>query len=359
MTNESRTGSSIGTVDHELPATPAAPPSESQPGSVEPHAVPGVGASRWVGLIRFSGLFGIAALIIGFTLYLPGLFFTEVTLRTIIANQTITGLLALAALIPLAAGLIDLSFGAVAGLSLVLTVWLSMNTSWSIWLIAAVAIVAAAICGLVTGALISLVRLDSLIITLGMSSLVVGVSEIVTDGKTLYGQFGSGFVELGRGTMGPIPYLTVALAVLAVLVWIWLEHTPAGRYTLAVGSNPVAARLAGISVVRTHLLAMLASSTIAGVAGVLLAAQVGNGSTTTGPGYLFPAIAALFLGSTQVRERPNVVGTIVAIALLGTGIKGLQLAGASTWTTNVFNGSVLILAVTAASVRSRKAAVGR
>ena len=75
-------------------------------------------------------------------------------------------------------------------------------------------------------------------------------------------------------------------------------------------------------------------------------------------GYLLPVIAALFLGATQVRERPNVGGTLIAIFLLGTGIKGLQLAGAATWVTDVFNGAVLILAITAASIRRRHAAVG-
>jgi ribose transport system permease protein len=316
------------------------------------------GKRIWVETVRYSGLLGIAAIVVGFTLYLPNLFFTQITLRTIISNVAITGFLALAALIPLAAGLIDLSFAAVAGLSLVVAVWMSINTGLSIWLIVLIAVLCAAGCGLVSGMLVAFVKLDSFIVTLGISSLVLGLSELITGTNTLYGRFSNGFVNLGEGTMGPIPYLTLALAALAIFVWIWLEHTTAGRYTLAVGSNPIAARLAGISVARTHLATLFACSVLAGVAGVLLAAQVGNGSTTTGPGYLLPAIAALFLGATQVRERPNVAGTLIAIFLLGTGIKGLQLAGAAAWVTDVFNGVVLILAITAAAIRSRHAAVG-
>lgn len=308
--------------------------------------------------IRYSGLLGIAVLVVVFTLWLPGLFFSDVTLRTIISNQAITGFLALGALIPLAAGLIDLQFAAAAGLSLVITVELSTVEGMSIWTVALIAILCAAAAGLVSGMLVAFVKLDSLIVTLGMSSVLLGLATLITDSRTVYGAFGEGFKELGQGTLGPIPNLSLVLVALAVMVWIWLEHTPAGRYTLAVGSNPVAARLAGLSVARTHLLSLLASSVVAGVGGVLLAAQVGNGSTTTGPGYLLPAIAALFLGATQVRERPNVVGTMIAIFLLGTGIKGLQLAGAANWVTPVFNGGVLILAVAAAAIRSRKAAVG-
>lgn len=305
--------------------------------------------------VRYSGLIGIALLVLIFTLDLPGLFFTEVTFRTIIANQAITGILALGALIPLAAGLIDLSFASVAGLSLVVTVWLNINTSLSIWLIALIAIASAMVCGAVSGALVALVKLDSFIVTLGMSSLILGISELITNSNTLYGTFSSSFSKIGQGSMGPIPYLTIALLVLAVIVWIWLEHTPSGRYTLAVGSNPIASRLAGISVTSTYFVTLIASATVAGIGGVLLASQVGNGSTTTGPGYLLPSIAALFLGATQVRERANVVGTLIAIFVLGTGIKGLQLAGAATWVTDAFNGGVLIVAISAAAIRSRHA----
>lgn len=322
---------------------------------------PRLGWARHLGStsIRYSGVVGIAALVVIYTLWLPGIFFTQITLRTIIANQAIVGILALAALIPLVAGLIDLSFGSVAGLALVLTVYLSIHTGLPIGFIAVIAVAAGMVCGLIAGLLVAMVRLDSFIVTLGTSSIALGVSEFITGGNTLYGVFGQGFVNLGQGTIGPVPYLTGVLVLLAVLVWIWHEHTPAGRYTMAVGSNPIAARLAGISVARTQIMTLTASGIVAGLAGVLLAAQVGNGSTTTGPGYLLPVIAGLFLGATQVRDRPNVLGTLIAIFLLGTGIKGLQLGGAQNWATDAFNGVVLLIAVSAAALRSRKAAVGK
>lgn len=311
----------------------------------------------YIASIRYSGLLGIALLVLVFSLLLPGLFFTDVTLRTIIGNQAIIGFLALGALIPLAGGLIDLQFASVAGMSLVITVALSTH-HLSMWIVALIAIGSAAVCGLASGTLVAFLRLDSLIVTLGMSSVILGLSILITGGDTLFGRFPHNFSQIGQGTLGPVPILALGLVLLAVLVWVWLEHTPGGRYTLAVGSNPIAARLAGLSVTRIHLLVLTASSVVAGVGGVLLAAQVGNGSTTTGPGFLLPCVAALFLGATQVRERPNVVGTIIAIFLLGTGIKGLQLAGAANWVTPVFNGGVLILAVIASAIRSRQAAVG-
>lgn len=314
---------------------------------------------RWVGAVRYSGLFGIALLIVIYGLTLHGVFLSQITLRTIISNQATTGILAIGALIPLTANLIDLSFGSVAGLALVMTVWFSYSTSVPLILVIVFALAASAACGLVSGLLVAYLQLDSFIVTLGMSTLVLGLSTLITGGNTLYGTFDQQFVNLGQGSFGAIPYLTFILLVLALVVWVWLEHTPAGRYTQAVGSNPIAAKLAGISLRKTQILTLLMSSLIAGFAGVLMAAQVGNGSTDVGPGYLLPVVAALFLGATQVRERPNVVGTIIAVFLLGTGIKGLQLAGASNWATNTFNGGVLLLAVAAAAIRRRQAAVSR
>lgn len=312
----------------------------------------------WVWAIRYSGLLGIALLSLIFSISLPDLFPTETTVRTVVANQAITGILALGVMLPLIAGMIDLSFGAIAGLSLVLTVWMSIHTDLPVSIIAVVAIATAALCGMISGLLVAFVRLESFIVTLGMSSLVLGLTEMLTDGTTLFGEFDPGFVDLGQGGWGPIPYLTAVLIGLSAITWIWLEHTPSGRYTLAVGSNPEASRLAGIRVERTQFVMLTLSAAVAGVAGVLLAAQVGNGSTTVGPGYLLPVIAVLFLGATQVKDRPNVVGAIIALFLLGIGIKGLQLAGADIWTTNVFNGGVLLFAITVAAVRSRQSAAG-
>ena len=308
---------------------------------------------------RYSGVMGIGLLILVYSLMLPGVFFTEVTLRTIIANQAITGIIALGALVALTAGMIDLSVGAVAGLAMVYTVWASVNTDMSTWIICAIAVLLATSCGAINALLVTLIDLDSLIVTLGMSSLVLGVSLKITEGATLYGEFDQRFVDLGQGAIGPIPNLTIVLVALALAVWVWLEHTPGGRYTQAVGSNPVAAKLAGISVFRTCALSLLASSAVAGIGGVMLAAQVGQGATSTGPAYLLPVFAAIFLGATQVKDRSNVVGTMIAVLLIGTGIKGLQLSGATAWATDAFNGAVLLLAVTVAAVRRRRAAVGK
>jgi len=117
----------------------------------------------------------------------------------------------------------------------------------------------------------------------------------------------------------------------------------------------VAARLAGVRVDRIVYGSLVASSLVAGITGVVLAARIGTASPDIGPSYLLPAFSAVFLGSTQIKPgRVNVIGTLIAIYLLATGVKGLQLAGAPSYTDDLFNGAALIIAVALAARSARK-----
>lgn len=142
--------------------------------------------------------------------------------------------------------------------------------------------------------------------------------------------------------MLPVYYLLV----LAIVIWFVLEHTPVGRRVYATGGGADAARLAGVRTSRVIFAAFVASAVIASLAGVLQTASIGTGDPNIGPSYLLPAFAAAFLGSTQIKPgRFNVWGTVLAVYVLATGVKGLQLAGAPFWLPDLFNGVALLLAV--------------
>jgi ribose transport system permease protein len=143
------------------------------------------------------------------------------------------------------------------------------------------------------------------------------------------------------------------LALALIIFWV-LEYTPAGRYLYAVGGNPQAARLAGIRVGRVTTAAFLTSSIVAAFAGVVLAAVLGSANPEVGAPYLLPAFSAVFLGGTQILPgRVNVLGTLLAIFLLATGVKGLQLLGLPGFVEDLFNGLALIIAVALAARTAR------
>jgi ribose transport system permease protein len=133
-----------------------------------------------------------------------------------------------------------------------------------------------------------------------------------------------------------------------------LTQTPYGRRLEGIGSNQRAARLVGIRVDWLVALSFVASGVLAAAAGVVLTLRSGIADPTAGPAYLFPAIAAVFIGTTTIRPgRYNVWGTIAGIFLVAVAVTGFTLLGADTYVTPVFNGGALILAV-AVSTRMGK-----
>jgi ribose transport system permease protein len=298
---------------------------------------------------RLVGLWVLIAMVAVFGALRTDTFLSSVTFKTTLGDYAIPGLLALAMLLPLVAGLFDLSVASVAGFSMILSAWLSVNSDLPTPLILLLTLLAAAAFGLASAVLVTRLRVNSLVATLGMGTVALGLTELIAGHATIYTDFGDPYTQVGQGYLGDVPLPFVYILVLGAVIYYVLEHTPVGRRLQACGGNPVAARLAGVRVARLQSETLVASSLVAGFTGFVLAAKVGVAADTTAPGYLLPAVAAVFLGTTQVKDRPNVVGTILAILILATGIKGLQLLGAEAWAPDVFAGSVLLFSVGVAS----------
>jgi ribose transport system permease protein len=190
---------------------------------------------------------------------------------------------------------------------------------------------------------------------LATGSLVQAFITFVTNDMSVTGAGLSGtFTDIGQTAIGGVTLGVGYATLLAFVLWVVTERTATGRRVYAVGFGPDASRLAGVRVERLQVGALLTSSLIAGLAGIVLASTLGSGSPTSGSPYLLPAFAAAFLGATQVRPgRFNAVGTVIAVLVLGTGTTGLALATAPTWAGNAFTGLVLVAALAATGVRER------
>lgn len=307
-----------------------------------------------LGLDRFSGLYVWGGLILVFGIWMPDLFLTADNARIVAGDQAITAMLALALIVPLAAGVFDLSIAGVLGFSSVFVVWYQSN-GHSPLTGAVLAILLGTLVGAVNGFVVVRLHVDSFIATLAMSSILAAGAYWVTNGQQIVEGISPNFVRFGTEQWLGIPVPVYYMLLLALLLWVFLEFRPGGRYLYAVGGNPQAARLAGVRVNRVMFGSLVVSGTIAGFAGVVLAAKLGTGNPTSGPAYLLPAFSAVFLGATQIKAgRLNVPGTLVAIYLLATGVKGLQLAGAPVYLNDLFNGLALILAVALAARTHRR-----
>jgi ribose transport system permease protein len=305
---------------------------------------------RLLGPSRCSALYLWVAFVVVFT-STTSTFLTTTTTRLVFSEGVITAVLALAFLVPLVAGVYDLSIGAVMGLSLVIVNWLGIHTSWPAGVAVVVALLACAAVGAISGFVVVKLRVNSFVATLGVSQMVTGLVIWMSDNRQMTGAFSDTYKRFGRDDVLGIPVIVVYLAIIAAVVWFVLEQTPLGRGLYATGGNAEAARLAGVRTERLMWGTLIASAVLSGLAGVLFSMKVGTFSTSVGPGYLFPAVAAVFFGASQFSRRPNVWGTVVAYYALAFGIKGLQLlAGPGTvWIGPLFEGTTLVLAVALAS----------
>ncbi|QSE77712.1 ABC transporter permease [Rhodococcus koreensis] len=306
-------------------------------------------------LQRYSGLVLLAALIVLFSVLLPETFPTIRTFRTLIADQAITTILSLGLLVAYRAGAFDLSVAQGLGLAVILVSWLQSSHGLSVPMATLLTVTVGALVGAANGIAIAILKVNSFIATLAMASILEAVIYGVSGGNQIVGGIPQGFLSLGQAQYFGVPVVVIYMAVVAVIVWYVTEQMPVGRRLHAVGSNVEASRLNGIRTARYIFGALVASSILASLAGVIFAAKIGSASLTAGAPYLLPAFAAIFLGSTQVHPgRANVAGTLIAIAMLATGAKGLQLLGVPIWTSSLFNGAVLLAAVSIAQIRRSK-----
>jgi ribose transport system permease protein len=298
---------------------------------------------------RFSGVFIFIGLIGLFSIWVPETFLTSATWKTIAQSQALTAILAMATLAPLAAGVFDLSIAQNMGFCTLVCGALMINEPHLglVEAVIATLLVGAAV-GALNGFLCGVLGLDSFIATLGTTSLITGLMAAIANGQ-YYGPFPDSLTKMTAGSVLGLPVLTVYLLALAVVAWYVLEHTPVGRRIHAAGANKDAARLAGVRVKRIVFWSFVVCGALAGLAGVLAASNLNSANESFGPQYLLPVYAAAFLGTTQIKPgRFNVWGTVLAIYLLGTGVQGLQLAGADLWVTYVFNGGALLIAISVA-----------
>lgn len=298
------------------------------------------------------------ALLIGFFSFLmPRSFMNWGNFAILFASYAPAAMLALAIIVPLTAGDYDLSVGATLTLSScvigVFNVWYQVPIFWAI----VMALGAGLAVGLVNAFFIIYVRIPSLVVTLGTTSLITGIVQWLTNSSTIGGIDNALIMAVVGGRFLGVPYAFYYAFVAAIVMWYIFDYTPLGRRLLFVGRGREVARLNGIAVDRVRLGALITSGVVAAAAGVLYAGVLGSADPYSGLNYLLPAFAAAFLGATTILPgRFNPWGAIVAVYFLATGITGLTMLGIPLWVTNVFNGGALILAVTISQItRGREA----
>ena len=276
-------------------------------------------------------------------------FFTVANLFEITRLNVELGLLAIALTPILLTGGIDLSVGAMMGLSAVCLGAAFHDFGWRMWAAAAFALSVGCAGGGLNAVLISRLRLPPLIVTLGTLSLFRGIAEGITHAAVNYSGFPAQFLVLGQGYLfGYVPtQLPVFLFVLLAYVLI-VHRSILGRAVYAIGFSAAGARYAGVPVSRRVALVYVLSGVVSSLAAIIYVAHLGQARSDAGMGYELDAITAVVLGGTSVfGGRGTLVGTVLGLAAVSVLKNGLQLAALPSELTGILTGALLLSTIAA------------
>ena len=304
---------------------------------------------------RYALVVLLLLLIAFFSLYGPTgeTFATTANLTSVLGNQSVVAVAALAAVVPLIGGQFDVSIGAVLGASAVVTAS-ALSNGWPLLAAILAAVGVSALVGLGNGVLVAYVGVNSFITTLAAGTLLGGLVALYTGNETVVEGIPTSITDFGSSDALGLPLVVWAVLAIAAVLAFLIGWTVRGRELTSVGASQAAARLVGIRVRAIVASSFVVSSTLAGLAGVLLLARTGTGNPQIGEGYTLTALSAAFLGATALRPGQfNVPGTLVGVLFVAVSVNGLTLAGASDWVDPVFNGAALMLAVALSTLIGR------
>ena len=304
---------------------------------------------RFLGLFsKYGTIASLLILIVVFSALRPGIFPTTLNLFNVLNQISILGIIALGLTVPLVQGLFDLSIGAMATLGGFLVTFLLANgTITNAYAAIGVVLLIALLIGAANGMIVSYAGISAFIATLATGSILTGAVLGISNSQTVLSGIPDSFLVIGQGRVGSIPVPVIIMAAVAFLLWIFLTFTQTGRNMYAIGGNAEAARLSGIRVKSYPLIALGVSAGCAGLAGMVVAANLAVGRPQgVGETYLLDAFAAAFIGAATLRPgRFHILGTIVGVLLIGVINNGLSLLGVPTFWQFVVRGLLLLVAV--------------
>ena len=301
---------------------------------------------------RYATIIGLALMIVIFSILSPDAFPTLNNFVNVLNQASLATVIAGGLTLAVVVGELDLSIGYAASLHGVLVTGLIVQDKLPITLAIVIVLALGALIGVVNGLIVTKLRVNSVIATLGVGTIIVGLAFAYSSGVPIVAGVPEGFLQLslGRWLFG-IPNPIIIMAVVVVGLWVLVERTAIGQEIQAVGGNPIAARLAGINVDRIKILGFVISAVCAALTGALLASRLGSGTTNAADSYLLTAFAAVFLGSATLRDGEfHVLGTFIGTLIIVFGFNGLNIFGAPTFSQYVFQGTILVVAVALSSL---------
>lgn len=301
----------------------------------------------------FGPLVGLIAVCLLFAALRFETFVSRDNFSIIMQQTAVIGVSALGMTLVIIAGGIDLSVGSIIALATIV-VALFLQQGVPPILAALGGVGAAALCGAISGLLITRLRLLPFVVTLGMMGALRGLAKGLAGEQPIYPDetWLNGLMQLGRH--GGLPSGVWLMLGFAGIVALVLRYSRFGRHVFAVGSNELTARLCGVPVERVKLLVYVLGGAFAGIGGVLQFAYLTGGDPTTAVGLELNIIAAVVIGGASLAGgQGTITGTLVGALIMSVVANGCTKLGLSNWVQEIVTGGIIIAAVLLDYLRRR------
>ncbi|MGB9790358.1 MAG: ABC transporter permease [Thermotoga caldifontis] len=289
-----------------------------------------------------------AVLVVLLTIVTKGKFLSFGNITNLLRQTSINGVVALAMLFVIITGGIDLSVGALVGLSgMVFAMLTSNRLSYQLPSLQAVliALTVSTLFGLANGFAVYDMKIPPFIATLGVMTFVRGLVMYISGGRMITG-LPRNFINFASDVILDVPTLVWLWLMIALISGLVLKYTRFGRNLYAIGSNREAARLSGINLRLNYLLAYAVSGFLSGIAGLMLASRLAAGVPTGGQGYELDAIASVVIGGASLSGGVGTaLGTVIGAVLIQTLRNGGNLLGIDPFVMQMMIGLIIIAAV--------------
>jgi ribose transport system permease protein len=280
-------------------------------------------------------------------------FLNSDNLINILNQSSLTAIIASGLTVVLVVGEFDLSIGYVASLAGVLVTGLIAKQGLSMLIAILITLVVGVAIGVINGLVVTKARVNAVVATLGVGTVVVGMSYGYTAGSPIV-EVPESFFKIALGKTFGLPNPIWLMGIILFLLWIILNRTPLGQRIQAVGGNLHAARLAGIRTDRTKIITFMIAGLMAAITGIMLSSLLGSGTAAAADSYLMDSFAAVFLGSATLRDGEfHIVGTLIGVLIVNVGFNGLSQLGTPVFWQYIFKGGILVAAVALSTVARR------
>lgn len=298
-------------------------------------------------------LLALIALCIAVSIYAPDKFLTSFNIGSVLRQVAFFGLLSIGETLVIITGGIDLSPGSViAFIGVVVALFIKQGLPVGVAVL--LALIVSSLIGFWHGIFVTKLRVPPFIITLGTLSIARGGAAALTKGWPVSGLPDS-FNFLGRASLSFLPLPFIILLLIFVIFHILMNYSVFGRRIYAIGGNIEAARLSGINVDRGRIICYMISAFLAGLSGILIAANMGQGHPGVGSAYELQAIAGAVIGGTSLMGGEGTVfGTLLGTFIISVLYNALILLQVSPYWHEIVVGSVVVIAVTVDVLRRRR-----